>query len=126
MLNSGMVSLRMTRCNALCIRSHRGAACCPNRPSNVWNQYDYYLVTSAAYSSTKKACKDAVHALYSYDDASIWAINSRYIASEPTFIHVEAFTITGEVLFNATFPIPALSGDETARLGAGPDPGAIA
>jgi len=94
-------------------------------PNNIWNLYDYYLVTSAAYASTKKACGDAVHALYSYDDASIWAVNSLYAESAPSSVIVEAFSLTGAPLFNATLPIPALAADSTARLGAGPDPGTI-
>lgn len=91
----------------------------------MWNQYDYYLVPSAAYSSTKKACFDAVHVLYSYDDASIWAVNSLYSPSTASTVIVEAFTVLGSPLFNETFTVPELAADATVRLGAGPDPGAM-
>lgn len=99
--------------------------CSPCRPSNVWNQYDFYLVPSAAYSSTKKACFDPLHVLYSYDDASIWAVNSLYTPSARSSVVVEAFTVTGAPLFNETYAVPELAADSTLRLGVGPDPGAM-
>ena len=46
-------------------------------PGMIWHLYDYYLVPGGGYFGTKKAC-EPVHALYGYDDNSIWVVNSLY------------------------------------------------
>ena len=46
-------------------------------PSLIWHLYDYYLLPAGGYFGTKKAC-EPVHALYSYDDRSVWVVNSTY------------------------------------------------
>ena len=43
----------------------------------TWQYIDYYLLATGAYYGAKKAC-EAVHVQYSYDDRSIWAVNSLY------------------------------------------------
>ncbi|HEX8817497.1 MAG TPA: glycosyl hydrolase family 2 [Terriglobales bacterium] len=43
-------------------------------PSIIWHLYDYYLVPSAAYFGTKKAC-EPLHVQYSYDDNSVVIVN---------------------------------------------------
>ncbi|MDP9267967.1 MAG: beta galactosidase jelly roll domain-containing protein [Acidobacteriota bacterium] len=46
-------------------------------PSMIWHQYDYYLRPGGGYYGTKKAC-EPLHAMYSYNDGSVWLISSRY------------------------------------------------
>ena len=46
-------------------------------PSLIWHLYDYYLVPTAGYFGTKKAC-EPVHIQYSNDDNSVTVINSTY------------------------------------------------
>jgi exo-1,4-beta-D-glucosaminidase len=46
-------------------------------PSLIWHLYDYYLMPAGGYFGAKKAC-EPVHVLYSYDDRSVWAVNSTY------------------------------------------------
>jgi exo-1,4-beta-D-glucosaminidase len=46
-------------------------------PSLIWHLYDYYLMPAGGYFGTKKAC-EPVHAMYSYDDRSVWVVNSTY------------------------------------------------
>jgi exo-1,4-beta-D-glucosaminidase len=46
-------------------------------PSLIWNLYDYYLCPVGAYFGTKKAC-EPLHIQYSYDDQSIYVVNSRF------------------------------------------------
>jgi len=46
-------------------------------PSLIWHLYDYFLVPAGGYFGTKKAC-EPLHALYSYDDRSVWVVNSTY------------------------------------------------
>ncbi len=49
-------------------------------PSLIWHLYDYYLDTGGGYFGTKKAC-EPLHIQYSYDDHSIWVVNSTYAAA---------------------------------------------
>ncbi len=44
-------------------------------PSVFWQLYDYYLQPNGAFYGTQKAC-EPLHLQYSYDDASIWALNT--------------------------------------------------
>ena len=46
-------------------------------PSMIWHLYDYYLGTGGGYYGTKKA-DEPLHIQYSYDDHSIWVVNSTY------------------------------------------------
>jgi exo-1,4-beta-D-glucosaminidase len=46
-------------------------------PSLIWHLYDYYLRPGGEYFGAKKAC-EPLHPLYSYDDRSIWVVNSSY------------------------------------------------
>jgi exo-1,4-beta-D-glucosaminidase len=46
-------------------------------PSTIWHLYDYYLRPGGVYFGAKKAL-EPLHPIYSYDDGSIWVINSRY------------------------------------------------
>ncbi len=46
-------------------------------PSMIWHLYDYYLDAGGGYYGTKKACEQ-VHVQYSYDDHSVYVVNSEY------------------------------------------------
>ena len=46
-------------------------------PSMIWHLYDYYLDAGGGYYGTKKAC-EPVHVQYSYDDHSVYVVNSKY------------------------------------------------
>lgn len=46
-------------------------------PSMIWHLYDYYLDTGGGYYGVKKAL-EPVHVQYSYDDHSVWIVNSTY------------------------------------------------
>jgi exo-1,4-beta-D-glucosaminidase len=46
-------------------------------PSLIWNLYDYYLRPAGAYFGTKKAC-EPIHVQYSYDDRSVYVVNSLF------------------------------------------------
>ncbi|MCL4694868.1 MAG: hypothetical protein KJ060_20425 [Candidatus Hydrogenedentes bacterium] len=43
----------------------------------TWHYVDYYLVPTGAYYGAKKAC-ESLHVQYSYDDRSVWVVNSLY------------------------------------------------
>ncbi len=44
-------------------------------PSMIWNLYDFYLRPGGGYFGAKIACQP-LHIQYSYDDGSIWVVNS--------------------------------------------------
>ena len=46
-------------------------------PSNIWHLYDYYLRPGGGYFGAKRAM-ESLHPLYSYDDHSVYVVNSRY------------------------------------------------
>lgn len=46
-------------------------------PSMIWHLYDYYLDAGGGYYGTKKAC-EPIHVQYSYDDRSVYVVNSEY------------------------------------------------
>ena len=46
-------------------------------PSMIWHLYDYYLDAGGGYFGAKKAC-EPLHIQYSYDDHSVYVVNSRY------------------------------------------------
>ncbi len=46
-------------------------------PSMIWHLYDYYLDTGGGYFGAKKAC-EPLHVQYSYDDHSVYIVNSTY------------------------------------------------
>ncbi len=43
----------------------------------TWHYIDWYLAATGGYYGAKKAC-EALHVQYSYDDHSIWVVNSLY------------------------------------------------
>ncbi len=47
-------------------------------PSTIWHLYDYYLRPGGGYFGAKRAL-EALHPLYSYDDQSVYVVNSRYL-----------------------------------------------
>jgi len=44
-------------------------------PSLIWHLYDFYLVPAGGYFGTKKAC-EPMHVQYSYDDNSVYVVNT--------------------------------------------------
>jgi exo-1,4-beta-D-glucosaminidase len=46
-------------------------------PSMIWHLYDYYLDAGGGYYGAKKAC-EPLHVQYSYDDHSVYVVNSEY------------------------------------------------
>ena len=56
-------------------------------PSMIWHLYDYYLDAGGGYFGAKKAC-EPLHIQYSYDDRSVYVVNSLYEAA--TSLHATA------------------------------------
>ncbi len=78
-------------------------------PSTIWHLFDYYLDAAGGYFGAKKAC-EPVHIQYSYDDHSVFVVNSRYTAAPPLRAAAHVYDIHLK---------PVFSGD--AMVQAGPD-----
>jgi exo-1,4-beta-D-glucosaminidase len=72
-------------------------------PSLIWHLYDYYLDTGGGYFGTKKAC-EPLHIQYSYDDHSIWVVNSTYAAAPDLTAAAAVYDVSLNKIFdnNAT------------------------
>jgi exo-1,4-beta-D-glucosaminidase len=59
-------------------------------PSMIWHLYDYYLDTGGGYFGAKKAL-EPIHVQYSYDDHSIYIVNSTYEATPELFVTAKVY-----------------------------------
>ena len=67
-------------------------------PSMIWHLYDYYLDTGGGYFGTKKAC-EPLHVQYSYDDRSVYVVNSTYEVSPRLTVSARAYDNNLKELF---------------------------
>jgi exo-1,4-beta-D-glucosaminidase len=67
-------------------------------PSMIWHLYDYYLDTGGGYFGAKKAC-EPLHIQYSYDDRSVYVVNSTYQPSPHLTLSVHAYDSNLKELF---------------------------
>jgi len=84
-------------------------------PEMVWHMYDYYLNQGGGYFGSKKACESS-HILYSYNDNSIWVVNSAYTAVSGLRAVAEAFDINGAHLYSNTVQVSSIAADGTKQL----------
>jgi exo-1,4-beta-D-glucosaminidase len=73
-------------------------------PSLIWHLYDYYLDTGGGYFGTKKAC-EPLHIQYSYDDHSIWVVNSTYGAATEVTASATVYDAQQKKIFDKTATI---------------------
>jgi exo-1,4-beta-D-glucosaminidase len=59
-------------------------------PSMIWHLYDYYLDTGGGYFGTKKAL-EPIHVQYSYDNHSVYVVNSTYQRSPELFLTAKVY-----------------------------------
>jgi exo-1,4-beta-D-glucosaminidase len=84
-------------------------------PSFVFNVLDHFLQPTAAYYGLKKAL-ETLHCQYSYDDASIWCINSAYTAAQGAGLTVYACDISGAPLCNVSHALDTLPADSSSLV----------
>eukprot|EP01116_Phalansterium_solitarium_P012095 TRINITY_DN2808_c0_g1_i2.p1 TRINITY_DN2808_c0_g1~~TRINITY_DN2808_c0_g1_i2.p1 ORF type:complete len:880 (-),score=312.93 TRINITY_DN2808_c0_g1_i2:92-2731(-) len=85
-------------------------------PMNIWHQYDYYLNPGPAYFATKRAC-EPVHIMYSYDDASVWVVNSLYQPMAAGLLAIaDVLTLTNAMVFNHTLLLQSVDPDSSVPL----------
>ena len=68
-------------------------------PSMIWHLYDYYLDTGGGYYGAKKAC-EPVHVQYSYDDHSVYVVNSEYRPAGKLQVSVNLYDLHLKQLFS--------------------------
>jgi exo-1,4-beta-D-glucosaminidase len=68
-------------------------------PSMIWHLYDYYLDAGGGYYGAKKAC-EPVHVQYSYDDRSVYVVNSEYRAADTLQLSVNLYDLQLKRLFS--------------------------
>eukprot|EP00047_Mylnosiga_fluctuans_P007081 m.250997 g.250997 ORF g.250997 m.250997 type:complete len:850 (+) comp16986_c0_seq1:23-2572(+) len=85
-------------------------------PENLWHLYDYYLGHGGSYFGTRKACED-VHPIYSYDDGSLWVVNSLYQNYSGLLLSAIARNLTGEIIWAENFTVDALCADCPLQVG---------
>jgi exo-1,4-beta-D-glucosaminidase len=73
-------------------------------PSMIWHLYDYYLDTGGGYYGTKKAC-EPIHVQYSYDDHSVYVVNSEYSPSGNLQLKVTLYDLHLRQLFSQQLPV---------------------
>ena len=86
-------------------------------PSLIWHLYDYYLVPAGGYFGTKKAC-EPVHIQYSYDDNSVYVVNSTYEALKGIKVSAKIYNIDAKekASKNATLDLGADSSAKALDL----------
>ncbi len=67
-------------------------------PSMIWHLYDYYLDAGGGYYGTKKAC-EPIHVQYSYDDHSVYVVNSNYQPSGKLEVSAHLYDLHMKELF---------------------------
>jgi exo-1,4-beta-D-glucosaminidase len=82
-------------------------------PSQIWHLYDYYLGAGGGYYGTKKA-NEPLHIQYSYDDHSIWVINSTYSPAADLTAYATVYDAHQAKLFDDKATV-SLSADGTQR-----------
>lgn len=72
-------------------------------PKMFWQLYDYWMVPTGGFYAARKAC-ESVHVQYSYDDDSIWTVNSRQESVSGT-IQVKLYDQDSVLSYSETFSL---------------------
>jgi exo-1,4-beta-D-glucosaminidase len=70
-------------------------------PEMYWQLYDTYLMPNAAYYATKIA-GNPMHAIYNYDDKSIYLINDKLEKATDLRVEIKVFDVQSKVVFEKT------------------------
>jgi exo-1,4-beta-D-glucosaminidase len=81
----------------------------------IWHLYDSYLVAGGGYYGSKKAC-EPLHIMYSYNDGSIWVVNSLYVASPSLQVQVFMYNIDATLKYNHSAQVTPLDADSARQI----------
>jgi exo-1,4-beta-D-glucosaminidase len=84
-------------------------------PSMIWHLYDYYLDTGGGYFGAKKAC-EPLHVQYSYDDRSVYVVNSTYQPAPHLIVSAHAYDSNLKELFAKQSDLDAPADSSTSAL----------
>jgi exo-1,4-beta-D-glucosaminidase len=84
-------------------------------PATIWHLYDYYLDAGGGYYGTKQAC-ELLHVQYSYDDHSIYVVNSVYTAAPALTVSASVYDVKLHELFHNTTQIDSASDSSTKAM----------
>jgi exo-1,4-beta-D-glucosaminidase len=84
-------------------------------PSMIWHLYDYYLDTGGGYFGAKKAC-EPLHVQYSYDDHSVYVVNSTYQSSPHLTLSARAYDRNLKELFAKESELEVTADSSTSAL----------
>jgi exo-1,4-beta-D-glucosaminidase len=86
-------------------------------PSLIWQHYDYYLRPGGAYFGAKMAC-EPLHVQYSYNDDSIYVVNSYYASFENLKVSAKVYDLGMNEKYsnNATVGVGADSSNHVFTL----------
>lgn len=84
-------------------------------PQMIWHLYDYYLNPDSAYFASKKSM-EPIHPMYSYNDGSIWLINSDYHSHRALSVSAEVYNLDATKVYEFSVNVSHLASDSTVRL----------
>jgi exo-1,4-beta-D-glucosaminidase len=85
-------------------------------PGNIWHLFDSYLSPNpGSYFGSKKGC-EPVHIQYSYDDNSIWVINSLYTATAATHAAITILNYTGASAYTHELDVASIGPDKGNKI----------
>lgn len=82
-------------------------------PSTFWHLYDYFLDAGGGYYGAKQAC-GLLHVQYSYDDHSIYVVNSVYTPSPGLTVSASVYDLNLHPLFQRTAQLDS-AGDSSTK-----------
>jgi exo-1,4-beta-D-glucosaminidase len=77
-------------------------------PSMIWHLYDYYLDAGGGYFGVRKAC-EPLHVQYSYDDHSVFVVNSEYKAAPNLRVEAAVYDLHLKKVFSREASLDALA-----------------
>jgi len=85
-------------------------------PGNIWHLFDYYFSPNpGSYFGSKKAC-EPIHIQYSYDDNSIWVINSLYTATPAYHATITILNYTGATVGTYQVNVSSVASDSGVKI----------
>jgi len=81
----------------------------------IWHLYDIYLDQGGGYYGSKKACED-LHIMYSYNDESIWVVNSLYEVTGLYRARVVVYDTNANVLYNRSLIVGPFGPDSSNQI----------
>merc|ERR1712232_1212266 len=84
-------------------------------PSLIWHTYDWYLNPGGAFFGIQAALAP-LHVMYSYNDQSVWLINSRYHEQVDLLVTADVYQATGALYSSTKGSLARLEADGVASV----------